>query len=363
METSDEMEVFEMKTLLSTKFNHRSWRLFGWLSLAVVLLVLVVYSVGQPVVAGIPRPVRLVVYAFSTMEEVFTQGVFPEFEAAWEAQTGGDLTIEGVFGPSGTLSGQITLGAPADVAVFSNAQHVTWLKYSRLVRKNTEPVVIGATPIVIVTRPGNPEGVEEFADLAGPGMQLLHPDPLSSGAGEWAVLAEYGSAFLETGDESKAEAQLQAIWSNVSLLAPSARAALTLFELGAGDALITYEQDARMALARSVPLEIVMPTRTITAQPVAVLVDANITRAKRPVAQAFIDYLLSAAGQQTLLGYQLRPDMNEYPDFPPLEQPFTVDDLGGWSSAHRELVENLWQTEIQPRLDVETAPALQYPGD
>lgn len=340
--------------MLNLKFE-RNWRrvLSGGLGI-VILLVVTLYG-GQAILANQQGPVRLVVYAFSTQEEVLTQGIFPAFERAWEAETGRDLTIEAVFGPSGTLAGQINLGAPADVALFSNEQHVNWLKIGRQVRWETRPAVVSCTPMVIVTRPGNPAQVTDFNNLAQPGLRLLHADPRQSGAGDWAVLAEYGSAWLESGSEAAAQTQLKAIWDNVRLMAPSARATLTLFELGAGDALVTYEQDARLALARGVPLEIVIPPRTIIARHVAVEVDANLTPAERPVARAFIDYLLSEAGQHAFTCYHLRPADLTGDTFPSPAEPFTVEALGGWSRAYHELVETLWQIEIEPRLDLEAA--------
>jgi sulfate transport system substrate-binding protein len=133
-----------------------------------------------------------------------------------------------------------------------------------------------------------------------------------------------------------------------------------LFELGAGDALVTYEQDARLALARGVPLEIVTPPCTIVAQHVAVVVDANVTPIERPAAQAFIRYLLSEAGQQAFIYYHLRPTHLDSNIFPPLVEFFTVEDLGGWEQAYPELVETLWQMEIEPRLELE--PAIQLLG-
>jgi len=95
-----------------------------------VLLIVAFYG-GQAILTHANSPVRLVVYAFSTQQGVLTQSIFPAFEQAWEAKTGRDLTIEGVFGPSGTLAGQINLGAPADVVLLSNEQHVNWLKVGR----------------------------------------------------------------------------------------------------------------------------------------------------------------------------------------------------------------------------------------
>jgi sulfate transport system substrate-binding protein len=331
----------------------KSWRrLAGW-SLGVTLLVIIGLYGGQTIFADVQRPVKLVIYAFSTQEEVLSQQIFPDFEQAWEAETGRELTIEGIFGPSGTLAGQINLGDPADVALLSNEQHVAWLKVGRRVAWETEPAIVSYTPMVIVTRPGNPVGLTDFGDLTKPGLRLLHAAPRQSGGGDWAMLAEYGSAFLESGDKRMAQEQVKSIWRNVRLLAPSARATLTVFELGAGDALVTYEQDARLARARGVPLEIVMPPRTILAQHVAVIVDDNVTRNERPAAQAFIAYLLSEAGQQAFARYHLRSVTSESETFPTLVTPFTVDDLGGWSQVYPELVETLWQKEIEPTLHLE----------
>ena len=107
---------------------------------------------------------------------------------------------------------------------------------------------------------------------------MLHADPRSSGAGQWAVLAEYGSALRDPGDHADSQTmQLLGIWRNVRLLGASARATMTLFELGAGDAFVTYEHDALLAQARGVSLEIVVPSHTIVAQHVAVIVDDNVT--------------------------------------------------------------------------------------
>ena len=347
-----------MKHLVVRCIGDRDWRCRVGSALGLALLIAVVIY-GRIAMSGALTPVRLVVYAFSTQEEVLTQSIFPTFEEAWEAETGQDLTIEGVFGPSGTLAGQINLGAPADVALCSNVQHVTHLQAGRRVRGDAQPVVISHTPMVIVVRQGNPAGIAEYADLAQPGLRQLHADPRSSGAGAWAVLAEYGSSFLPVGDRAAGEAQLEAIWRNVRLLGSSARATMTLFELGAGDAFVTYEQDALMAQERGVPLEIVVPSQTIVARHVAVIVDDNVTPAELPVAQAFVDYLVSEAGQGAFSRYHMRPADLESDR----AQTFTVEDLGGWSRAYAQVVETLWQTQIEPRLDLEPPPMLLDRGE
>jgi ABC-type sulfate transport system substrate-binding protein len=349
-----------VKQRLTQCFREGDWRRQATCVLGVALLVAVTL-LGRIMHANSSGPGRLVVYGFSSQEETLTQSIFPGFEQAWEAQTGSDLAIESLFGPSGTLAGQLNLGSPADVVLFSNAQHVDWLKFGRRVKWDTEPIAFGYTPMVIVTRPGNPAGISEFRDLAKPGLLLLHADPRTSGAGEWAVLAEYGNALLTSGDSAAAEAQLQAIWRNVRLLGPSARATMTLFELGAGDAFVTYEQEALLAQERGVALEIIVPPRTIVAEHVAVVVDDNVTLAERPMVQAFMEHL-TGAGQQAFSRYHLRPASLASGLLPELIQPFSVEDLGGWSQAYTNLVEALWLSEIEPRLDLESAPLMLDSG-
>jgi len=346
-----------------SRLKGKKWRHpLNWL-LGVIFLGIIIYLGWRGILANDNQPIHLVVYAFSTQEEVLTQGIFPAFEQAWEVQTGKDVTIEGVFGPSGTLSVQITLGAPADIAIFSNQRHIDWLKYSKVVDRDTDQVMIASTPLVILTRPGNPKGISDFASLTQPGIQLLHGNPNGSGIGEWAVLAEYGSAFLETGDQDNAEAQLKDIWRNIRLVGTSARATLTLFEMGAGDALVTYEQDAYLAQQRGVPVEIIMPKRTILARHYAVRVDDNVTLVERPVVEAFLAFIQSDEGQRILNQYYFRPATLESDFLPALINPFTEEDLGGWTQAYNNLIENCWKTEIEPDLKLDPDASFQVRGE
>jgi len=334
----------------------------NWL-IGLILSSIILYCIWCGIQPDRNQPQRLRVYAFSSQEEALTQGIFPAFEQAWEAQTGQELSIEGVFGPSGSLVGQISLGAPADIAIFSNRRHADCLKVGKYVNRDTDPVMIAFTPLAIITRPDNPAGISEFADLAKPGLHLLHTDPRSSGAGEWAILAEYGSAYLESGDHETAKNQLQDIWRNVLLVGSSARATLTLFELGTGDALVTYEQDALLAKARGVPMEIIIPKGTILARHFAVIVDDNVTFVERPIVEAFLAFLQSAEGQQILGQFYFRSANLDQTVIPDLMQPFTEEDLGGWGQAYDRLIEKLWKTEIEPGLSLDDTYSLLGRGD
>lgn len=330
------------------------WNIYRLLKAALLasVLTLVIYN-GWKVRAN-KTVDKIIVYASSSHEEVISQGIIPAFKQVWKASTGEDIEIEATFGPSATRAGQIVLSAPADVVLFSNPYHVKWLKLWRIVNEETQPIIFGYSPIVIVSRPNNAIQITSFSDLSSPELQLVHGDPRTSGVGEWSVLAEYCSAMLETQDPDIAASQLQNIWHNVKWLGSSARSASKLFELGSGDALITYEQEALQVLDKGVPLEIVIPTRTIITQHAAVIVDKNVSHLEKPVCQAFIDFLVSPAGQKIFSDYYLRPV--NLPDgyFPPLVQPFTVEDFGGWKSAYNNVIETIWEVEIEPLLTPET---------
>ncbi len=343
--------------------NIRRGRPLFWL-LVTLLLIAAIYYGEMVISARAEAPTRLIVYAFSTQEEVMTQGIFPAFKELWETQTGREIEIQAVFGPSGTLAGQIILGAPADIAIFSNERHADLLKYSGLVRQKKSPQAIGSTPMVILTRPGNPFNLSAFSDLAQPGLRLIHANPRTSGAGEWAVLAEYGTALLAGGDEIEAERQLKDIWSNVRLLGSSARASLKIFELGAGDALVTYEQDALLARQLDQAFEIILPESTILAQHFAVIVNDNVTVSERSVTEAFMQFLKSQEGQEIYSRYYWQADdLTTDRGGQEKTQFFTAYDLGGWSDAHQRIIVQLWSTEIEPHLNLAQDPTNLVTGE
>jgi len=224
---------------------------FVLITLSVGILIFLFF--GSETVLGLkPAPLKVVVYAYSAQEEALMDGILPAFEKAYEDQSGIDVEMDAVFGPSGTLAEQIYEGADVHVAIFSSEAQIEFLKPGGLVYRETQPSVIGYSPMVIITRTGNPYSISDYKDLAKPGLQILHADPRTSGAGEWSLLAEYGSALRQTNNPSAAKEQLSSIWQNVRLLGSSMRAALSLFELGAGDALVIYEQDALFAQGRQV---------------------------------------------------------------------------------------------------------------
>ncbi|MGH2625681.1 MAG: substrate-binding domain-containing protein [Anaerolineales bacterium] len=298
-------------------------------------------------------PLRTItVYGFSILGEVMEQGVFPAFQEKWLAQTGEQVEFVTSFAGSGTIANQIVLGVPAQVAILSleldafrlvDAGVLTGPSWMELPHSG----VLNRTPFIILVRPGNSEGIADFADLTRPGVGVVHPDPLTSGGAQWAILAEYGSVLFLGGDEAQAEGQLLGIWRNVVAQAASARAARTQFESGFGDALITYEQEALYDLGRGrLSAEIVYPRSTVLSEHIVVVVDRNVAPGQQALVAAFTDFLWTEQAQRIFVSHGFRSVEDSLnaanAGFGAIEVPFTVADMGGWRAARAEIVQGVW---------------------
>jgi sulfate transport system substrate-binding protein len=302
----------------------------------------------------------LVVYGFSILGEVMTGGIFPAFQAEWLAQSGEHVEFISSFAGSGTITNQVIFGVPAEVVILSLE-----LDAQRLVEAGVLPGstwldlpyqgVLNRTPFIILVRPGNPQGILDFADLARPGVGVVHPDPLTSGGAQWAILAEYGSALRVSNDPDLAYQQLLGIWRNVVAQSSSARGARTQFENGFGDALITYEQEALYDKARDrLTAEIVYPTSTILSEHTVVVIDKNIVPEQRELVEAFIAFLWSFEAQQIFTQYGFHSVDESLSaanlDFGTISEPFLVSDLGGWTEAKRHIIDAVWLNRVLPEI-------------
>jgi sulfate/thiosulfate-binding protein len=326
------------------------------LALTFIIMLIVAYCQPAPQASNTLSRQTIVVYGFSIEKEVFTEEIFPAFQTYWREETGQDVTFQSVFTGSEQLTEAIMNGAPADVAILSNEQHAVWLHINDVVKSDWHTLpnegIVSQSPIVIVVRPGNPLGIEDWADLARPGVKLVHPDPHTSGGAQWALLAEYGAALLgKNGSTQAAKEQLRGTWTNVIATAASSRETLKQFTFGAGDAMVTYEQDALLAQARGATLEIVVPRSTIVSEHVAVIVDQNVKSWEREGVKAFVTFLWSQAAQEAFTHYYFRAVTDEalneaVPEFRETKQPFTVQDLGGWGKAYSEIVHGVWSEQV-----------------
>ena len=316
----------------------------------------------------LPKPpaesgdITVTLYGFSVMKESLEKAIFPGFTAKWKQEHGQVVLFQSSFAGSETVTNQILRGAPADVAILSIERDAQRLQSGGFVTSDWHSLpgkgIVNKTPFVIIVRQGNPKGIKDFSDLAKPGVRLIHPDPISSGGAQWSILAIYGSELKKSEKESSAQDKpgalqmLRAIWKNVISTPGSAREARTTFELGNGDALVTYELEGLLMKEANAPIEIVVPESTIFSEHPAVVIDKNINAAKRPVIDAFMQYLWSDEAQQAFVKYHFYSSTNEAFNrantaFGRIELPFTIEYFGGWDKAYPEVIEQVFRDQVQ----------------
>jgi len=310
--------------------------------------------------------INITLYGFSIMKESLEKAIYPAFSAKWKQEHGVEVRFTSSFAGSETVTNQILQGVKAQIAILSIERDAQRLKQGGFITSDWHALprkgVVNKTPFVILVRKGNPKGIHDFNDLAKPGIRLIHPDPISSGGAQWSILAIYGSELVkserETGgaDHARALQTLQAIWHNVFSTPASAREARTTFELGNGDALITYELDALLMKQGNakVDAEIVIPEATIFSEHPAVVIDRNISPSDRPVIDAFMQYLWSEEAQRAFVKYNFRSSTDdalnqENKELATIKYPFTVDYFGGWDKAYPEVIEGVFRDLVQKR--------------
>jgi sulfate transport system substrate-binding protein len=308
------------------------------------------------------REASITLYGFSVVKEPLENEIFSAFASEWEKKTGQKIGFQKSFGGSELITNQILSGVEADIAILAIDRNAAKLLQEGATKSDWRSLphkgIVNRTPMIILVRQGNPKKIRDFADLARPGVKLIHPDPISSGGGQWSLLAIYGSEIIKTErqtgqrDEAKAFDLLRNVWKNVIATPGSAREARTQFERGEGDALVTYELDALQLLDKSDQFKIVAPPCTIFSEHPVVIIDHGMSPTKYALVELFARYLWSEPVQQTWVKYHFRSvtdeKMNERePRFAAIGMPFTIDAFGGWEHAYPEIVEKVWKRQVQ----------------
>jgi sulfate transport system substrate-binding protein len=323
-------------------------------ALAAVLLALVAASCGgasdevgggnEPAAAaddgGSTTTLSLVGYA---VPKVGFDKVIPLFQQTPE---GKGVTFKQSYGASGDQSRKVEAGLETDVVNFSVEPDITRLVKSGQVADdwNSGPnkgIPFGSV-VTIVTRKGNPENIQTWDDLLKPGIEVVTPNPFSSGSAKWNLLAPY--AFKSNGGQDP-EAGLaylrKLIGEHIKVQPKSGREATETFLQGTGDVLLSYENEALFAERNGEDVEHHTPAVTFKIENPVAVIDGSPNKEK---AQAFVDFLYTPEGQRAWAEAGFRPvDPNvakEFEsDFPVPEKLWTIDDLGGWSKVNEELFE------------------------
>jgi len=302
-----------------------------------MILLLAVVSLAAAGVAtalGAPRAAsdtRIDLVAYSTPRDAFTK-IIPAFQ---ETKAGADTSFSQSYGASGEQARAIVAGLGADVVDLSLQPDMGELVKAGLVARswnaNRYRGFVTRSVVVFVLRDGNPKRIKSWDDLLKKGVEVVTPNPFTSGGARWNVMAAYGAYLKQTKSPKQATAKLTQLFRQVSVQDKSAREALNTFLSGKGDVLLTYENEAILARQKNQPVQFVIPKATILIEnPLAVTKDAP------PAAKAFRDFLYTPPAQRIFAQTGYRPVVasvaREF-TFPARPDLFTIRTLGGWAKV------------------------------
>ena len=283
-----------------------------------------------------------------------TRELYQDFNAAfakhWKGKTGKTLTIKQSHGGSGKQARSVIDGLEADVVTLALAGDIDAIAtkgkllpsdWQKRLDNNSAPYT---STIVFLVRRGNTKGIKDWADLAKLGVEVITPNPKTSGGARWNYLAAWGFALKQpNGSEATAKDLVGRIYKNTKVLDSGARGSTTTFvERGIGDVLIAWENEAFLALKEfgSDKFEIVTPSISILAEPSVAIVDKVVDkRGTRKVATAYLEFWYSPEGQEIAARNFYRPRdaaaLAKHPDRCAETTLFTIDEVfGGWTKAH-----------------------------
>ena len=276
----------------------------------------------------------------------------PEFARHWKAQTGETVTIRQSHGGAGKQARAVIDGLEADVVTLALAYDIDAIaeKTGKIPTNWQTRLAHSSSPytstIVFLVRKGNPKGIKDWGDLVKPGVEVITPNPKTSGGARWNYLAAWGYALKQPGgSEQSAQDFVTRLLKNVPVLDSGARGATNTFvQRGIGDVLLAWENEAFLSINElgADKFEIIVPSISIRAEPPVTVVDGVASkRGTATVAQAYLEYLYSPAGQKLAAKHYYRPVRPEHADpadvarFPKVEL-LTIEDLGGWQAAQKK---------------------------
>ena len=242
--------------------------------------------------------------AYSTPKDAYAK-IIPAFQAT---SAGKDVSFNQSYGASGDQARAVGAGLSADIVALSLAPDVSTLVKKGIVpttwSRNAYRGMVTDSVVVFVVRNGNPKHIHSWADLTKSGVQVITPNPFTSGGARWNVMAAYGAERAQGKTDPQAIAYLKKLFKNVPVLPKSAREATQVFASGKGDVLLTYENEAIYANKKGVHTEYVLPKQTILIENPVALTKSGL---KHPEAKAFLKVLWSSKAQKLFGDAGYRP--------------------------------------------------------
>lgn len=280
------------------------------------------------------KKAKLSLVAYSTPQEAYEE-IIPLFQ---KTPQGKGVSFTQSYGASGDQSRAVQSGLPTDVVALSLAPDVTKLVDKDLVdpawQDDEFKGNVTNSVVVFAVRKGNPKKIKSWDDLIKPGVEVITPNPFTSGGARWNIMAGYGAQLQQGRSEPQAVDYLGKLFKNVPVQDKTAREALQTFVAGKGDVLLAYENEAITAQNKGQDIEYVIPEETILIEnPVAVVK----TSKNQQEARAFVDYLRTAPAQQVFAEKGYRPVLKSELDeqrFPKPAGLFTIEKFGGWSKVN-----------------------------
>src|SRR5437764_138431 len=285
--------------------------------------------------AGAAKDTKLALVAYSTPKDAYAQRS-PAFQ---KTAAGNGVSFSQSYGASGEQSRAVASGLDADIVAFSLAPDITSLVQKKLVpqswNRDKWHGMVTRSVVVFVVRDGNPKKLKTWNDLLKPGVQVVTPNPFTSGGARWNVMAAYGGALRSGKTPKQAVDYLGKLWKHVVAQPTSAREGLQTFLAGRGDVFLAYENEAIFAQKKGQPVQFVIPKATILIEnPIAV----TSTSKHKAKADAFLKFLRTTPAQRIFAQNGYRPVVKSAArgfNFPVRPQLFTIKYVGGWSKVEQ----------------------------
>jgi len=300
-----------------------------------ISLTLFLALVFPALAAGAARDTKLTLAAYSTPREAYGQ-LIPAFQ---KTAAGKDISFSQSYGSSGEQSRAVAAGLDADIVALSLTPDVSSLVQKKLVpqswNKDKWNGMVTRSVVVFVVRDGNPKKLKTWNDLLKPGVQIITPNPFTSGGARWNVMAAYGGALRAGKTPKQAADYLGKMWKHVVSQPTSAREGLVQSLAGRGDVFLAYENEALFAQKKGQPVQFVIPKATILIEnPIAV----TATSKHKKEANAFLQFLRTKPAQRIFAENGYRPVIKgatQGLSFPQRPQLFTIKYVGGWPKVEK----------------------------